>query len=157
MSEERYYIGVDPGLSGGVAVLTEDATVHILLKTPDSEAELWEIFDEILPVPAVPVLLEKVHSRPGQSAVATFSFGQIYGFTRACLTAAELQFEDVQPKAWQKVFGLKKDKLEEYDEYKRRIRDLAQSLFPDVFVTLKTADALLIAEYCRRKALHMVK
>ena len=68
------------------------------------------------------------------------------------LTAAGIPFEEVTPVVWQRGLGIpvrKKD--ESRSQFKGRLKAKAQQLFPQVKVTLKTADALLISEYCRRK------
>ncbi len=60
------------------------------------------------------------------------------------LVAAGIAFDEVTPQRWQKMLGCrsKGDK----NVTKRR----AQDLFPQVRVTHALADALLLAEYCRR-------
>ena len=47
--------------------------------------------------------LEDVHSLPGVSAKANFSFGENKGEYRGMLVALELPYMEVQPKVWQKV------------------------------------------------------
>ena len=42
-------------------------------------------------------------------------------------------------------------KTESKTEWKNRLKGMAQQLYPDLKVTLATADALLIATYCKRK------
>ena len=42
-------------------------------------------------------------------------------------------------------------KEESKSQWKNRLKAKAQQLFPKLKITLKTADAILIAEYCRRK------
>lgn len=148
-----YFIGVDPGKSGGVAVLNYDpntalSTVEWLRKMPDTNQEVWELFDDL---PVGQAMLELVHSRPDQSVVAMFTFGENYGFLQGCLAAAEIPYEKVSPQKWQRGLGITpKQGHEDKPEFKRRLKDKAQCLFPGLNITLYTADALLIAEYCRR-------
>jgi hypothetical protein len=70
---------------------------------------------------------------------------------RAFLISADISFQEVTPQKWQKAFGLVKEKGEEPRAWKNRIKAKAQQLFPSQKVTLAVADALLIAEYNRRK------
>ena len=58
----------------------------------------------------------------------------------------------VTPQKWQKEFSNSLGKSRDYDkrEWKNRLKGLAQQMFPAEKVTLKTADALLLAEYGRR-------
>jgi hypothetical protein len=71
---------------------------------------------------------------------------------RAMLVAAGLPFEDCPPKRWQSHLGIPpRAKGEDDRKWKNRLKARAQQLFPSVRrVTLATADALLIAEWCRR-------
>lgn len=47
--------------------------------------------------------------------------------------------------------GVKKTGGETRDAFKNRLKAKAQQLFPQAKVTLATADAILLAEYCRRR------
>lgn len=114
------------------------------------------------------------NSQPGS---AMFKFGQSYGTLRMALTAAYIPFDEVRPATWQKAMGVAprkklkakrgtKEKLAEFlnsdksddptrgaeskRQFKTRLKQKAQQLFPGTVVTLETADALLLAEYCRR-------
>jgi Holliday junction resolvasome RuvABC endonuclease subunit len=88
---------------------------------------------------------------PKQGVASSFKFGVNYGIVRMALTAAGIPFEEVTPQAWQKALGIThRKKTETPSEWKNRLRARAQQLFPSVSLTLATADALLIAEYCRR-------
>jgi hypothetical protein len=60
------------------------------------------------------------------------------------LVAAGLPFELVSPAMWQRAMGC----LSGGD--KNVTKRKAQELFPDLYITHATADALLIAEYGRR-------
>jgi crossover junction endodeoxyribonuclease RuvC len=81
---------------------------------------------------------------PKQGVSSTFKFGVNYGFLRGMLTAHKIPFEEVTPQKWQKAMGcLSKGN-------KNVTKAKAQQLFPNLKITHKVADALLIAEYCRR-------
>lgn len=153
------YLGIDPGASGGLAeVGVSSKRLYVKsTKMPDTEKDLWnwveergigllEMGDEVFAV------IEKVHAMPGNGVSGMFKFGQNYGFLRACLIAASIPFEEVQPRAWQKALGIPpRDKDESGTVWKNRLKAKAQQLYPSVGVTLATADALLIATYCQRK------
>jgi hypothetical protein len=92
------------------------------------------------------------------------------------LIAAGIRFEDVPPQKWQKALGIAprksgKTKMvssaddpkvpflctelrevggESKTVFKNRLKAKAQQLFPEQKVTLATADALLLLEYCTR-------
>lgn len=148
------YIGIDPGQSGGIAALRPSFDTVVALKMPATERDVLEAisqFDQIGDNSAV-ACIEQVHSMPGQGVSSTFKFGVGYGGLRMALTAAGIAFETVTPRKWQAAFSIPTRRLNEpKSQFKQRLKGTAQRLFPKVAVTLATCDALLIAEYCRRK------
>lgn len=145
-------IGIDPGKSGGVAVLDLDGNVEVCLGIGKmTDQDLWRLL--ALQEPGV-VYLEKVHSSPQMGVVSAFTFGECYGKIYMAAIAAGLRLELVRPVQWQKSLGLKtaKKKLGSA-ENKRRNKARAQELYPGQKVTHEVADALLIAEYGRQDLL----
>lgn len=70
----------------------------------------------------------------------------------AFLIAAGIPYEIVPPQRWQKGLGIPgRRKDEGKPAWKRRLLQYAQRLYPDMKVTLATADALLLATYAQRK------
>jgi hypothetical protein len=145
MEDRVAYIGIDPGKSGGIAVVFHDAPFSPeAYKMPDTEAGVAELIQEISGFHKPVVYLEKVHAMPRQGVSSTFTFGMGYGFLRGVLVTAKIRFEDVTPQKWQKKLGcLSKGN-------KNVTKQKAQQLFPDIKVTHAIADAMLIAEYARR-------
>jgi len=149
------YMGIDTGKNGGLAAIVDGSpeAVHM----PVTERDVWDWFDRWNPEhgPLVAVI-EKVGGyipgSKGNIGSAMFTFGLNYGLLRMALTAADIPWEEVTPQRWQKAIGISKRKGEEKRAYKQRLRAKAQQLFPKMNVTLATADALLIASYCQRKA-----
>lgn len=141
------YIGIDPGASGGIAIIYPDGGV-VAFKMPATETDLLEELEGIslsnnLMVPCV-AALEKVHAMPKQGVTSTFTFGMAYGGLRMALTACRIPFVDVTPQCWQKAMGC----LTKGD--KNVSKRMAQQLFPNIKITHAIADALLIAEWLRR-------
>lgn len=136
-------IGIDPGKSGGIAWCV-DGFMQVWA-TPKTEADIARLFFDFSQFKDTHCFIEKVHSMPKQGVVSTFTFGQGYGFLRACLVCHKIPFEEVTPSKWQKALGC----VARGD--KNKLKAKAQQLFPDLDVTLKTADALLICEYGRRE------
>lgn len=162
MTTKWLFLGLDPGGSGGLACVTEEgpsAGVRIVA-TPDGEADIraWiqAIIDERTNVYAT---IEKLwgyagNDKAGGNGPAMFKLGQSYGFLRGILIGLQVPFEEVTPQAWQKAFGIPKrdsKRGETQPQFKNRIKAKAQQLFPGVHITLATADALLMAEFCRRQ------
>lgn len=174
------YVGIDPGASGGLSSLAPSHGSVSAQKMPETERDRWDwIKSQRMPGRKVVAMIEKVggfikgNPAPGS---AMFSFGASYGGLRMALIAAGIPFEEVTPQAWQKGLGIpprkphtgkRKVKItkgknkgkwreekfggETDGQFKNRLKARAQQLFPENEVTLAIADALLIAEFCRRK------
>jgi len=147
------YIGIDPGKSGGIAIITNEFAEAV--KMPETERDLYE---KILSTTmflednkSIFCILEKVHSMPGQGVVSVCTFCGNNASIRMALIASKIPFETVTPHTWQKYLGIvKRGKDESKTKFKNRLKAKAQELFPELKITLAIADALLIAEYCRR-------
>ena len=78
--ENRIFIGIDPGISGGVAILYEET--YKAIKCPPTIAEMADILIDLKKVaPNITIysMIEKVHSMPGNSGRSMFTFGCNYG------------------------------------------------------------------------------
>jgi hypothetical protein len=164
------YVGIDPGLSGAVAVLTSRGRVVVLGNTPVIKvkkgkgskrvycAEKMADILRALPLNRVAIVgIESVHAMPHQGVTSMFSMGRGVGTWDGIIATLGLPIEWLSPQAWQKtVIGPKLDKTQ---DSKNRSIQRARELFraqPDILAQLQTktsdgrADALLIAEYMRR-------
>lgn len=141
-------VGIDPGWSGAVAAVTLDGQ-GIIVKDLVKEdlKKMWEIFDNICQEYTVKaVFLEKVQGVRGQGVGSISKFMQQYGMWQGVLvTYSSFGFELVRPQIWQASLGC----LSRGD--KRVTKAKADELFPLSYLTHRTADAALIAEYGRRK------
>jgi hypothetical protein len=154
----QVYLGIDPGASGGIAAQYLGAVSCIPM--PKTEADVWNFISSFQHCSTVAVV-ERVggyiqgNATPGS---AMFNFGVSYGGLRMALIAAGIRFEDVPPQKWQKTLGIAPRKSAKKDAktgesktvFKNRLKAKAQQLFPEQKVTLATADALLLLEYCTR-------
>ena len=146
-------IGIDPGKSGGLA-LWQDKLGMTANRMPSTEQDVYWILKDA-PGPTSYAYIEYVHSTPQMGVRSAFTFGQGYGFLRGVLVACSIPFEEVRPQVWMSEFGMKKAKSESKTQWKHRLRQKAQQLFPHLEVTLATADALLLCEYGRRQRCKM--
>lgn len=147
-----WYIGVDPGESGGLVCLSPNNAAY-LVKMPPTERDISDWFRRWLDKD-IRAVIEKVggYTGSGQPGSAMFKFGASYGGLRMALVAAGIPFEEVTPQKWQRALGITPKKKEQSKtQWKNRLKAVAQQLFPHVIITLATADAILIAEYCKRK------
>ncbi len=155
MSDRVAHVGVDPGASGGLVLISPAGTVTST-KMPDTDRDVWDWFRAAADWPGtvrVVAVIEQVQGfiGEGQPGSSMFKFGRSYGSLLMALTAAEISFVALTPQAWQKGLGIApKTKTEDKTAWKNRLKGTAQRLFPGTDVTLAVADALLIAEFCRR-------
>ena len=151
MNKEIIYIGIDPGLSGGIAILNQDGSVKEVVAMPDTPRDIYEFLLSYKEDSRC-VLEDVGHGMPDQSSKATATFARHNGHLEMALLALGIPTEKVTPQKWIKVYQLKKKKEQDKNEWKNILKAKAQSLFPQLGkkVTLKTCDALLIAEYARR-------
>ena len=151
MNKEIIYIGIDPGLSGGIAIRNQDGSVKEVVAMPDTPRDIYEFLFSYKEDSRC-VLEDVGHGMPGQSSKATATFARHNGHLEMALLALGIPTEKVTPQKWIKVYQLKKKKEQDKNEWKNVLKAKAQSLFPQLGkkVTLKTCDALLIAEYARR-------
>jgi crossover junction endodeoxyribonuclease RuvC len=145
------YIGIDPGQSGGVALLMDKDSIggpQAIAEKWTSEADMRDYlrkwWSSTLMPDGIVALIERVHAFPGQGVASTFRFGQNYGFWRGLLCALRIPYEEVSPGVWQGALGCRSGGDKNVTKTK------AAQLFPQIKVTHAIADALLIAEYCRR-------
>lgn len=139
------YIGIDPGLSGGIAWYSSHSGIRAAYKMPVTDRELLDAVEGLLTLSGELIaLLERVHASPQMGVTSAFTFGRGYGKLEMALTAARIPFDYVQPAKWQRAMGC----LTKGDKNVSKAR--AQQLFPELKITHAIADALLIAEYGRR-------
>lgn len=140
--KDMIFIGIDPGKSGGIAVIR--GAVCSAWKMLETDSDTLNMLKDHAGLGQCFALLERVHAMPGQGVTSTFTFGEGFGKLQMALTAAKIPYAFVTPQKWQKALGC----LTKGD--KNVSKAMAQRLFPDLKVTHATADALLIAEYNRR-------
>ena len=139
-----FFMGIDPGYSGAVAVVDHKGRIVDCIRLSETEHDVSEFISEYASDVTF-AILEKVNAMPRQGVSSTFKFGTSYGFCRALLVCHRIRFETTPPGVWQKTMGC----LSKGD--KKVTKAAAQRLFPDEKVVHATADAMLIAEYARRK------
>jgi Holliday junction resolvasome RuvABC endonuclease subunit len=140
------YLGIDNGSTGGIAVIGDDGHLVRADKTPTTEAELLALLFGIVEGRKVHAfaVLEHAQAFPRMGACSAFTYGQGYGAVKMALTAAAIPFDIVTPAKWQKALSC----LSGGDKNVTKRR--AEQLFPGRKITHAIADALLMAEYCRR-------
>jgi hypothetical protein len=148
-------LAIDPGATGGIVELWPSGMLEAIAMPDD--VELRDLIDEFKSNALLndyrPVCyLELVggyiagNKLPGS---AMFSFGDGYGYIRGLLAALRIETHLVRPQTWQA--GIPGVRGGEKADRKRALKEHAARLFPEVKPTLKTADALCIADFARRE------
>ena len=155
------YLGADPGLSGGLAVVavTDRTATPIVApalveaidipvtgtgaKERVDVAAIRDFIDQHRPTYA---LIERAGAHPGQGVSSTFKFGRATGAIEAAIALCAVPMEIVEPSVWKKFYKLPgKDK--------EAARQRAIQLFPNAHAMLARkgwhgrAEASLIALY----------
>jgi crossover junction endodeoxyribonuclease RuvC len=110
-------IGIDPGLSGAIAVLENNKVLNIFDMPVMSEgkknkrqlnsAQLVSLLkDNLEPNKETVVVVEQVNAMPGQGVTSMFNFGQTFGAIKGVCAALELPIFFVRPSKWKKHFEL---------------------------------------------------
>ena len=171
------YIGIDPGLQGGVVIIPEEKEeIH-----PGGTAVRTKYEIETFTMPVIPIgkkkaynhlalrqffvqfdaplcyaILEEQHAMPKQGVVSMMSIGYGFGTLKQCLVDFTIPHEVVRAQVWQKEFGISGRK----GNTKAQALQICQSLFPNLnLLATKLSkkphegivDAVLIAEYARRR------
>jgi hypothetical protein len=148
---------IDPGKSGGYAILGEKLEYGKMPISPDGEIDVRVIESLLKKHNPDLILLEKVHSIFGTSAKSNFSFGFGNGAIYATCLLQNKQFIMVEPKKWQAVAwqGINKVK-----DPKKNSLAAAHRLFPEerFLATERSSvahdgivDAVLIAYWGKNK------
>jgi len=152
-------IGIDPGLSGAIAVL-DDLKVFDMFDMPVmsegkknknqlNSAQLVNIIKKhIIPNSQTFVIVEQVSAMPGQGVTSMFNFGQTFGSIKGICAALNLPIFYVRPAKWKKHFEL-------INASKDASRTKVIEMYPSISGRLtrkkdvNKADAILIARYFR--------
>ena len=150
-------IGIDPGLSGAIAVLENNKVLNIFdipvmsegkkNKRQLNSALLVNLLKEnINKEKEVAVVVEQVNAMPGQGVTSMFNFGQTFGALKGICAALELPIYFVRPSKWKKHFEL-------INSSKDASRTKAIEMYPKLSNQLSKkkdvnkSDAILIARF----------
>ena len=153
MTQVKYpskYIGIDPGKSGGIAMIYKD--IVKVCKCPASVHDMALMFELIIhgsPPNDVFVMIEKVWARPHDGRTSIFTFAQNYGNWEGIIASHEITSHYTTPQVWMKAIGCP-PRLSKKDR-KNYLKELAKKKYPEISkqIILATADAMLIADYAK--------
>lgn len=150
---DKIYVGVDPGKKGAIAVLQGDKVIIDDMMNPE---DFIGFCRRSVDAHDFRVAIEQVHPLPGQSCIASFTYGEQFLLAFLICLCYNNSPVMVSPMRWKKYYGLKKEPEETKTEYKRKSVDKARELFPQATELLKyskdgRAEALLIANWLREQ------
>lgn len=159
----KYYIGIDPGKLGAMAVIDSNRKVCLLEDWPGDEVSANRLIVQFLyeatkpgeKLQSVNVLaaVESVHAMPKQGVSSMFKFGKNVGMWLGLLAAHKIPVVEPTPQKWQKGLIKKIDG----NTTKERSLTVGRRLFPDQIDKLKLkkhngrTDALLMALWLRNQ------
>ena len=152
-------IGIDPGLSGAIAFLSEDFGAWVedmpvighsktgFVKRAVDLVALARMLEPYGMSGTASAFLERVNAYPGQGVGSMFSLGMSFWGVAGVVCALGIPLTLVEPKNWKAKYRLGSDK--------ELARALASRYYPLLDLTRKKdhgrADALLIARYGKEK------
>lgn len=147
-------VAVDPGQSGGIVWRHEG--LHAV-RMPPTDFDVVGVLVSIACKSAlVEIYLEEPPLYAGKNIPGSsvgkmmFNFGIIYG----AAIALGWKVHRVRPQTWQKAHPVGTKGNQTTTQWKNKLKARASELFPDLPVTLATADALLIYDAAVRQAIN---
>ena len=152
-------IGIDPGLSGGIAIL-DDLKIFDIYDMPImsegkknknqlNSAQLVNIIKKnIISNGDTFLIVEQVSAMPGQGVTSMFNFGQTFGSIKGICAALNLPIFFVRPAKQKKHFDLINSSK---DASRTKVIEMYPSISPRLSKKkdVNKADAILIARYFR--------
>ena len=150
-------IGIDPGVSGAICILTNGKITEIYEmptmidgkknKKQVNGAEVTNIINkELVNEKDINVVIEHVSAMPGQGVTSMFNFGQSFGVLKGICAALKLPVHFIRPVKWKKYFNL-------INTEKDASRTKVIEVFPYISSKISKkkdankADAILIARF----------
>ena len=159
--------GIDPGLSGAIAILHKKKVLNLYEMPVMSEgkknkkqlnsAQLVNIINEHLRVDNEEVVVvEQVNAMPGQGVTSMFNFGQTFGAIKGVCAALELPIFFVRPSKWKKHFELINSSK---DSSRTKVIEMYPSLSSQLAKKkdVNKSDAILIARFYTETRLKVSK
>jgi len=173
----RFYLGCDVGKNGALSLISESGDIVWNFQMPKiaTEIDIHKLSQYLFHHRKFikHCVIEDVHSIFGTGAKANFQFGKSLGILEGVMSSLNIPFTKITPKEWQskmwegiKPVQINTGKQTKEGNIKYKIDTKATSLlavkrlFPEINLCATErskkasdgiVDALLMAEYCRRK------
>ena len=148
-----FWLGVDPGKDGAIALLSSDGKLMEIIDMPYLLETTRGIFEPAAHI-TFPCFaaLEAQQAMPKQGVSSTFTTGQGFGRLEGLLTGLQIPYEVVRPQRWMREMGIP------VGADKRKHVEVAQSMYPLAPLTGPRGklldgrgDALLLAVWAMRQ------
>lgn len=145
-------ICIDPGQAGGIVQANPtNQNTPFVIAMPKTDRDILQALEPMTGEDMVAYLEDLVkytgRNMPS-SSMATYASN--WGIIKGILTALRYRIVLVPPKKWQAALGLGSKGISTTTAWKNKLKQRAEQLFPNIKVTLATADALLILEAARQ-------
>ena len=105
--------GIDPGLAGGIAFLTDAGGFRYVCDMPvvvgttgRKQIDGLGLAAILRRLPPVNCTIERVGPRPGEGPTGAFAFGHGLGVIQGVLASLDLPYQFVQPATWKRGAGI---------------------------------------------------
>jgi hypothetical protein len=141
---DRIVMGVDPGVTGGLAFVSNSMIEAFDIPVVAGEVDVDELVRIVRRFGPALAVVERAGAMPKQGVASTFKYGVAYGALRATLVACNVPTHLIAATKWKKAYLLDRDK--------EKARALAIRFWPGcgLFARKKDhgrAEAALLAKY----------
>jgi hypothetical protein len=166
---KKYFVGIDPGLRGAIAIINQDCKLLEYWDMPtysNSKKKKMTAVGGIVDIMGIikkfcrynifSVTIEKSQSMPNQGVVSSFANGRSFGQLEGVMNSLRVDYYLVSPREWtMKIFKKFKSDIAQL-KHKERSLAIAKKLFPSLALTRPRgkklsldgrSDAALIAYY----------
>lgn len=151
-------VGIDPGVNGGIVTWRPNHNITAI-KMPKDINELKDYLLYLKSICSPIVFLEKLSVRPDDVTLGAdgVNMGKLYRIQKmmanfeqlkAIISVCDIPFVLIAPISWQQKLRIR-IKNEDKKDRKKRYKDIAQSLYPEIKQTMYSCDATLIMHFGR--------
>lgn len=101
------YVGIDPGKSGAMAIITKEGIIDII--PYDIDKYILALQKYVCDY-KYSIYIEQVHAMPRQGVTSMFNFGKNYGMILGIMHGLDLRYTEVTPQKWKNKMCVTKDK-----------------------------------------------
>jgi len=152
---DTIFIAIDPGVNGGICWRVAGKTTAMRMPPTDFDtANLLVDLSKKAPIATIYIELPPLFAGKNIPGSAIGKLMLNYGVCYGAAVASGMKIHPVRPPMWQKAHPVGTKGEQTTTQWKNKLKARACELFPDLPVTLATADALLILDAGLRGAIN---